>query len=68
MGLPHPRQHRASALGAGWKFSLCVCREKGGLGAREGSSDSGCAQRLLLAGQEDALGLGPPEACASARK
>ena len=66
VGLAHSRQHRASALGPGWKFSLCVCREKAGLAAWEGSSDSGCAERLLLAGQEGALGLGPPEACVSA--
>ena len=66
VGLAHSRPHQALALGPGWKFSLCICREKGGLGASEGSSDSGCAERLLPAGQEGALGLGRPEACVSA--
>lgn len=30
MGLAHPRKHWALTLGPGWKFRLCVCREKGG--------------------------------------
>lgn len=56
MGLAHPQKQWALALGPGWKFRLCVCREKGGRGAWEGSSDSGCGQWLLLASWEDSAG------------